>query len=139
VARRPDPYGGFGLQMVRTSGPLDIGRATVRATSNTVAKQWSMKSSVVCGPRKDGIAAHAVGQGQAVADGGLVAAQPVDEAVQVGLVIGFDGDDPGVEAFAVAADEHLGEPGAWCRASCRCPRGGTHRDLPIIEPMFEAA
>lgn len=49
---------GFGLQMVRTSGPLDIGRATVRATTNTVNESSRMKTSVVCGPRKDDIAAQ---------------------------------------------------------------------------------
>jgi len=54
----PDPWGGFGLQMVRTSGPLDIGRATVRAAGNSVSTPWSMTTYVVCGPRKDGIAAY---------------------------------------------------------------------------------
>jgi hypothetical protein len=54
----PDPWGGFGLQMVRTSGPLDIGRATVRAASSSVSQAWRMTTHVVCGPRKDGIAAY---------------------------------------------------------------------------------
>ena len=34
----------------------------------------------------------------------------VDEPVQVGLIVRFDTGDPAVEAFAVAADHHLGEP-----------------------------
>ena len=49
--------GGFGVQMVRTSGPLDIARATVRAFSTAVPAPWRLTTIAVCGPRKDGIVA----------------------------------------------------------------------------------
>jgi hypothetical protein len=47
----------FGLQMVRTSGPLDIARATARAFA-AVQNPWTLTTIAVCGPRKDGIAAY---------------------------------------------------------------------------------
>lgn len=47
----------FGVQLVRTSGPLDIARATVRAFSTAVPAPWEMSTFAVCGPRKDGIVA----------------------------------------------------------------------------------
>src|SRR6201989_3478887 len=47
------------------------------------------------------------GQGQAVADGGVVLADPGGEGVELGLVIGVDGGHPGVEPAAVAAGEDL--------------------------------
>jgi hypothetical protein len=50
-------YGGLGLQLVRTSGPLDIGRATARVTSSSITIPWSITTYAVCGPRKDSIAA----------------------------------------------------------------------------------
>ena len=55
--------------------------------------------------------AAAVGQGQPGGDGLLVAADAAGEGVQVGLVVGFDGGDPVVEAVAVQAGEDLGELG----------------------------
>lgn len=48
---------GFGVQMVRTSGPLDIARATVRAFGTAVPAPWQLSTFAVCGPRKDGIVA----------------------------------------------------------------------------------
>ena len=50
---------GFGLQLVRTSGPLDIARATVRAFGTAVPDPWQLSTYAVCGPRKDGIVAAA--------------------------------------------------------------------------------
>ena len=47
----------FGLQLVRTSGPLDIARATVRAFGTAVPDPWQLSTYAVCGPRKDGIVA----------------------------------------------------------------------------------
>jgi hypothetical protein len=58
---------GFGLQLVRTSGSLDIARATVRAFSTAVPAPWRLSTYAVCGPRKDGIVAAA-----RVADGSYV-------------------------------------------------------------------
>ena len=55
--------------------------------------------------------AGAVWQGQAVEHGGVVLLEPGGEGVQVGLVIGLGGGDPGIEAVAVAAGEDLGELG----------------------------
>jgi hypothetical protein len=52
-----------------------------------------------------------VGQGQAVEHGSVVVFEPGGEGVQVGLVIGLDGGDPGIEAVAMAAGEDLGESG----------------------------
>ena len=49
----------FGLQLVRTSGPLDIARATVRAFGPAVPDPWRLSTYAVCGPRKDGIVAAA--------------------------------------------------------------------------------
>ena len=49
----------FGLQLVRTSGPLDIARATVRAFGTAVPDPWRLSTYAVCGPRKDGIVAAA--------------------------------------------------------------------------------
>jgi hypothetical protein len=57
----------FGLQLVRTSGSLDIARATARAFAPTVTSPWSLTAIAVCGPRKDGIvAAGQVGAGPLV-------------------------------------------------------------------------
>jgi hypothetical protein len=50
-----------------------------------------------------------VRQGESVEHGGEVAAQSSDESVQVRQVVGVDGGHPGVEAFALAAGEDLGE------------------------------
>jgi hypothetical protein len=49
----------FGVQLVRTSGPLDIARATVRAFGTAVPAPWQLSTFAVCGPRKDGIVAVA--------------------------------------------------------------------------------
>jgi hypothetical protein len=44
-----------------------------------------------------------------VADGGVVAFEAVGECAQVGQVLGADGGDPGVQAFAGPAGHHLCE------------------------------
>src|SRR5690348_16145957 len=56
---RTSSNSGFGVQLVRTSGPLDIARATVRAFSPAVPAPWTLTTIAVCGPRKDGIVAVA--------------------------------------------------------------------------------
>jgi hypothetical protein len=50
-------------------------------------------------------------QGEAVGDGGLVAADTAGERVQVRQVAGVDGGDPAGQVLAVAAGHHLGERG----------------------------
>src|SRR5437660_1152342 len=48
----------FGVQLVRTSGPLDIARATVRAFGTaTVLDSWDLSTFAVCGPRQGEIVA----------------------------------------------------------------------------------
>ena len=55
--------------------------------------------------------AGAVGQGQAVEDGLVVAFEPGDERAQVWLVAGAGRGDPGVQLLAAPAGEDLGELG----------------------------
>jgi hypothetical protein len=50
----------FGVQLVRTSGPLDIARATVRTfllDPTAVPDWWQLRTFAVCGPRTGGIMA----------------------------------------------------------------------------------
>jgi len=47
----------FGLQLVRTSGSLDMAHATARAFGAAVPEQWRLSTFAVCGPHKDGIVA----------------------------------------------------------------------------------
>jgi hypothetical protein len=53
----------------------------------------------------------AVGQGEPVDDGGLIAADAAGEGVQAGQLVKVDGVDPPGQALAVAAGHHLGEYG----------------------------
>jgi hypothetical protein len=53
----------------------------------------------------------AVGQGEPVADGSLVAAEAAGEGMQMRQVADLDGGDPGGQALAVAAGHHLRERG----------------------------
>jgi hypothetical protein len=55
--------------------------------------------------------AGAVGQGQAVEDGLVVAVEPGDEGAQVRLVVGAGPGDPGVQLLPAPAGEDLGEVG----------------------------
>jgi hypothetical protein len=55
--------------------------------------------------------AGAVGQGQAVEHGLVVAFEPGDEGAQVRLVAGAGPGDPGVQLLTVPAGEDLGELG----------------------------
>ena len=50
-------------------------------------------------------------QGQAVAHSVVVVAEAAGEGVQVGLVVGFNGGDPVIEAITVQAGEDLSELG----------------------------
>jgi len=45
------PTGELGLQMIRTSGPLDIGRATARESEAGYAGRWFVRSYVICSDR----------------------------------------------------------------------------------------
>jgi hypothetical protein len=63
-----------------------------------------------------------VGLGEAGEDGGVVVAQAVGEAMQVGLAVGVERGDPGVEPVAVAFDEprarrHAGHVAAFAEMS----------------------
>jgi hypothetical protein len=52
--------GYFGVQMVRTSGPLDIARATVRAFHEMATPPWwTLSTYAVCGLPRDGVVAVA--------------------------------------------------------------------------------
>jgi hypothetical protein len=53
--------------------------------------------------------AGAVREGEAVEHGGVVLSESACEGVQVGLVVGLDSGDPGVEAVDVAAGEDFSE------------------------------
>ena len=55
--------------------------------------------------------AAAVGHGESVGNGGLVAVDAAGERAQVGQVVEVDGVDPPGQALAVAAGHHLRE---WC-------------------------
>jgi hypothetical protein len=61
------PTGQLGLQMVRTSGPLDIARAAARESAAGFAGQWRLKAYAICahkilfGPGNLNSGVHAVG------------------------------------------------------------------------------
>src|SRR6266511_4901628 len=55
--------------------------------------------------------AGAVRQGQSIEDSGVVAFEARGVGVQLGEVVGLDRGDPGVQAVAVAAGEHVTEGG----------------------------
>jgi len=46
------PTGQLGLQLVRTSGPLDIARATARESASGYDGQWRLRSRAICAKRK---------------------------------------------------------------------------------------
>src|SRR5262249_28457625 len=70
--------------------------------------------------------AGAVGQGQAVEYGGMVALEPGREGAQLRLVISLDGGDPGVQPLASAAGEDLGELGDVAGQGVQVRAAGPH-------------
>jgi hypothetical protein len=86
--------------------------------------------------------AGAVGQGQAIEDGGVVAFAAIGEGAQLGQVPGVDGADPCVEPFAVQAGEHVGEGGdvlgGGVQVRAAGQRGGKRGLLILVEGVGTA-
>jgi hypothetical protein len=57
-----DRQGRIGLQMIRTSGPMDIGRATAREnTPLDTPNPWSLRVYAMCAPARDGLNVQGAG------------------------------------------------------------------------------
>lgn len=64
-----DRQGRIGLQMIRTSGPMDIGRATAREnTPLDTPNSWSLNVYAVCAVPQQGEGLHVEGEGDTDGD-----------------------------------------------------------------------